>query len=694
VLFKPGQKPTLLFNQPNDFWHKPPDDPSGFWVFDTVSREQQCLVSSEDLLSGRTFSDEDKANRERKRITQGGIVEYHWSPDGERLLIPLEGHLYLYNLATAETRRLTNDGQYITDAQFSPDASHISYVRSSNLWLVQTATGKHRQLTFDGSSVLHNGLAEFVAQEEMHRFDGYWWSPDSRAIAFVQVDESAVTVTQRYEIDADNFSVFNQRYPYAGTANAEVKLGTITLETGAVSFFDLDFQERYLARVNWLDSSQLIAQVQDRKQQQLQVVGLDAISQTTSVLFEETSDTWVNLQGDVTWIADRQEFLWISERSGFAHLYLYNRRGELQRQLTQGSWNVLTIKGTDRKHVYFEGYLRSPLERHLYRVDMTTGDTPTQLTQSEYSHSTQVAPTCHFFIDHQSSAGTPAGVSIRRIEGQQIAELTQPFTEGHALYPYKRCLANIEFGELASTDGQTLHFRLAHPQEKQSRHPAILIVYGGPGVQTVMNEWTSPWVHYLTQQGFAVMQLDNRGSANRGTRFEAPIYGQLGEVEVMDQLVAVDYLKSLDWIDAQRLGVFGHSYGGYMTLMLMFKAPGIFKAGISVAPVSDWRLYDTHYTERYLGLPQDNEAGYRASSVFDHIRPLQGNLLIVHGMADDNVLFTNSTRIFKALQDANIQFDMMTYPGAKHGLSGKSVNIHRYTMMDDFFSTHLGHSDE
>ncbi|MDA9316158.1 S9 family peptidase, partial [Pseudomonadales bacterium] len=214
-------------------------------------------------------------------------------------------------------------------------------------------------------------------------------------------------------------------------------------------------------------------------------------------------------------------------------------------------------------------------------------------------------------------------------------------------------------------------------------------VYGGPGVQRVTNEWIPPWHHYMASRGYALLQLDNRGSSNRGKAFEDPIFGRLGEVEVSDQLAGVNYATSLPWIDARRVGVFGHSYGGYMTLMLMMKAPQTFIAGVSVAPVTDWRLYDTHYTERYLGLPSQNPDGYLSSSVFPYVQNLRGKLLVIHGMADDNVLFTNSTKLYQALQDENIAFEIMNYPGAKHGLSGRKVNLHRYGMMDQFFDQHL-----
>ncbi|MDG1206628.1 MAG: prolyl oligopeptidase family serine peptidase, partial [Pseudomonadales bacterium] len=257
-------------------------------------------------------------------------------------------------------------------------------------------------------------------------------------------------------------------------------------------------------------------------------------------------------------------------------------------------------------------------------------------------------------------------------------------------HPYLASRGIVSFGELEAEDGQTLHYRLIKPAhlKENEKCPAIVTVYGGPGVQRVTNEWIPAWHHYMTQQGYALLQLDNRGTANRGKKFEDPIYLNMGEVEVADQLKGVDYLKQLPFIDANRIGVFGHSYGGYMTLMMMMKSDQ-FNAGVSVAPVTDWGLYDTHYTERFLGHPRDNAQGYKQSNVFPFAKGLTGKLLMIHGMADDNVLLSHSTKLYKLLQDQNIDFEIMNYPGAKHGLTGRKTNIHRYGMMDRFFARNL-----
>lgn len=663
------------------------------WLYDISGNRSNLLVSSAELDSGRELSDEDKDRRERKRIVTSGIIEYQWSPTGEAILIPLEGSLHLLQLSTGRTRQVTGDEQYVTVARYSPDGKQLAYVANQNIQVADTTSWSARQLTFDGGDDVSMGLAEFIAQEEMHRFDGYWWSPDARFIAFTKVDTSSIKLSRRYEIDADNFRVFDQRYPYAGTPNATVTLGIVEVDSGAIHYLSLPLEDAYLARVSWLDNDFLMVQIQDRKQQVLKVIKVHRNNTEQHLLIEERSDTWINLHDNFLRIKDRDFFIWSSERSGYSHLYLYDTQGRLLRQLTSGEWNVLNVKGADETHVYFEAYADGPLERHLYRVSLDQECTQEKLTESGFYHSTFPDFTHGIYIDRYSSPNKPPATVIRHVDGKLVNMLWNNTLDGnHPFFPYRQNVGSVEFGELPAGDGQSLQYRLIEPAGKQEgeRYPVILMVYGGPGVQRVTREWISPWMHYMSQQGFGLIQLDNRGSSNRGTAFEAPIYRQLGDIEVQDQLKAVSYLRTLDWVDKNRLVVFGHSYGGYMTLQLMFKAPDIFKAGISVAPVTDWLLYDTHYTERYLDLPDRNPAGYKASNVFDHIRSTTGRLLIIHGMADDNVLFTNSTKLFKALQDANIQFEMMTYPGAKHGLSGRLINLHRYTLMDEFLDRTLG----
>jgi dipeptidyl-peptidase-4 len=408
----------------------------------------------------------------------------------------------------------------------------------------------------------------------------------------------------------------------------------------------------------------------------------------------ETSATWINLHDNFHALKTLPQFIWASERSGYLHLYVYDLKGQLLNTLTQGAWATGRLQGVDEQRglIYFDGFADTPLERHLYQVGLQQPQKPMRITRAGQSHHVEIDNDLKYFIDRFSSPSQPPAVHLNTIDGDLVHTLhANQINAQHPYHTYIDQQGDVEFGELAAADGQTLHYRLIKPPHLRAgqKYPLILTVYGGPGVQRVSHEWIPAWHHYMASRGYALLQLDNRGSANRGKAFEAPIYGKLGAVEVEDQLQGIKHVCTLPWIDPARIGVFGHSYGGYMTLMLMMQAPDTFTTGISVAPVTDWRLYDTHYTERYLGHPENNPTGYRDSSVFPYITALRGKLLVIHGMADDNVLFTNSTKLYKALQDANIGFDIMNYPGAKHGLSGRKVNLHRYGMMDEFFDQHL-----
>jgi dipeptidyl-peptidase-4 len=674
------------------------------WVYDIESDTHKQLVDARTLTTNRTLSDAEKARRERLRITQSGIVEYHWSPSEDALLFPIEGNLFLYRLKDEQPlTQLTDATTYETDIRFSPNGEWIAFVRLQNLFVLNLATLKTRQLTTEGSGLISCGLAEFIAQEEMHRFKGYWWSPDSTGIAFTRVDEAPIEVSQRYEIDADQFGVFDQRYPFAGKPNADVTVGVVSLINGNVSWLDThSTEETYITRVNWFrDNVHLAIQRQSRNQQTLELLRCHQDGSPCTTLITETSDSWTNLNDNFTAL-DNGQFLWGSERSGYNHLYLFAGDGNLLQQLTFGECVVSEIKAVTAERIYFDGFLDTPLECHLYCLDRTgpltdlfteTGKAAVRITTEGYSHSTSVSRDGSVFVDRFSSALEPPAVHLCSAKGLMLEKLEpNVLDKSHPFSPYLSARGQVSFDELTAEDGQSLHLRVIKPSsnrlEVNGRSPLILTVYGGPGVQRVSNEWIPPWHHYMASQGYGLLQLDNRGTANRGKAFESPIYRKMGEVEVLDQLVGIDHLSNSDWVDPNRLAVFGHSYGGYMTLMLMMKSQK-FKAGISVAPVTDWRLYDTHYTERYLGHPDSNEEGYRNSSVFPYAESLTGRVLIIHGMADDNVLFTNSTKLYKTLQDQNIDFDIMNYPGAKHGLSGRRVNIHRYSLMDRFFSQHV-----
>ena len=669
------------------------------WQMDVKTGESSLLLNA-DKLASNELSDEEKARRERQRIYGEGIMEYFWADDSKALLIPASGNLYYFSLADNSVSQLPIGEGFATDARLSPKGNFVSFVRDQNLYVLNLATKKLEAMTTDGGGAIKNAMAEFVAQEEMDRMTGYWWAPDESAIAFTRIDESGVELVTRNEIYADGIKLTEQRYPAAGKNNVEIQLGVVALNNKAINWVTLSDDKNkdiYLPRVDWLpDSKHLSFQWQSRDQQKLdlQLVALDALTKPKT-LVKERSDAWVNLNNDLHFLKQQSAFIWASERDGFNHLYLFDLKGKLKTQLTKGNWAVDELEYIDETAgwVYFTGRKDTPIEKHLYRVSLAGGKVE-RVSSEAGMHNPVFADSQSVYLDYFNSLSQPPQISLHGDKGQHLAWVEQNQVKaGHPLYDYAGLWQLPEFKELKAEDGQILQTRLFKPVpfDASKKYPVVVRVYGGPHAQLVTNSWSEQdyFTQYLVQQGYVVFQLDNRGSAHRGTQFEQVIYRHLGEAEVNDQKVGVDYLRSLPFVDSDNVAIYGHSYGGYMALMSLFKAPDYFKAAISGAPVTDWRLYDTHYTERYLAHPANNEQGYEASSVFPYVKNYQSGLLMYHGMADDNVLFENSTRVYKALQDEGKLFQMIDYPGSKHSMRGEKVRNHLYRSLADFLDRQL-----
>ena len=684
-------------------------DQFDLWAFDTRTGKSQLLVDSRALVGDEEkVSAEEEARRERQRTASlRGIVEYQFAADGRRLLIPLGGDLYLYelNARANPVTRLTNSAGYETDSRFSPGGRYVSFIRDQNLYAIDLRTRQERALTTDGAGLVQNGVAEFIAQEEMDRDTGYWWAPDDSRIAFTRIDDTPVQEVERFEINADGARMYRQRYPAAGTPNTHVELKVLELASGKVTPIELDLGDGYLARVNWLpDSKHLAVQRQPRDQKRLDLLKVDAASGQVQTLLTETSPNWIELNNDLHFLEHRPAFVWSSRRSGYKHLYLYDLDGKLVRPLTAGEWMVVGnntengLVGVDEKrgNVYFLANSASTLERHLYvtSLDTRTPEAPKQISREAGWHEAKLLPGARGYLDLFSSPDQPPNASLHKLDGSLQHWLVRNALDAtHPYHPFLADHVKEEFGSIAAEDGQQLNYRLTKPAGLQpgKRYPVVVDVYGGPHNQYIKKEWMGGgyFREILAQHGFVVFTLDNRGSGFRGNAFETALAQRFGKVEVADQLRGVEFLKTLEFVDPQRIGIMGWSYGGFMTLMALTTTDA-FKAGIAGAPVTDWRVYDTHYTERYLGLPSVNAAGYAASSAVPNAGALKGKLLLVHGMADDNVLFTNSTMMMQALQSKAKQFDVMTYPGGKHGLVRmQQQGRHFYEMVLRFFEREL-----
>ncbi|MCZ6656234.1 MAG: alpha/beta fold hydrolase [Gammaproteobacteria bacterium] len=644
----------------------------------------ECWLDGRSLASDGAPSAQEKAAKERKRLFSHGITDYRWSPDGTTILLPVDGAGYLMDAASLEVRQITPAGHRHTDIQLSPLGNFVSYVRNGSLYYTAAIGGTELLIAESTDPLLSFGIADFIAQEEMHRFKGHWWHPQEQAIALTKVDESTIEESRRFEAEADQLRVITQRYPFAGAANAKVELAIFDIATGATRWIDYrDASDDYLGRVDFAEDK-LAIQVQDRSQRRvtLKLVALNDLS--TEVLLVEQADAWINLHDNFRVLGDA-DYLWTSERDGYQHLYRY-RNGTCE-QLTEGIGRVNRVLHVSSDKVLIAGWFTTPTEQHLYEVDLTSGSV-SQTTEAGW-HEIDISDDGKHLIDRFSSLTNPGEVRVGPVHGAQRTLADGKISDGHPYLPYMRHHVTPELGTLRSSDGQTLHYRLTKPHAITSAGPLIVYVYGGPGAQRVRNEWSELLLQLFAQCGFGVLELDNRGSSNRDRQFEWALAHRLGDAEVEDQLVGAHYVAGLDWVDAGRIGVFGHSYGGFMTLKCMTKAADVFKAGVAVAPVCDWHLYDTHYTERYLGTPQDNPEAYESSSVFGDLEHLEGKLLLMHGMSDDNVLFTHTTLLMRALQKLNFPFELMTYPGSKHALQERDVSIHRFNLIVDFFERNL-----
>ena len=678
-----GRFVTLLKNRAED------KDRFDLWAIDTRTGAERMLVDSARIGSGGEISEEEKMRRERARIAgTKGITEYGWAPDGKSILVPIDGDLYLATL-DGNVRRLTTTAATEIDAKVSDTGRYLSFLRDQNLFVMDKATGKARALTTDGGKTLSWGAAEFVAQEELDRDTGYWWSPDDRYVAVARVDESPVAVVKRAAIGASGTELIEQRYPAAGTNNAIVNLYVMTPDGRSRVKADLGRdKDYYLARVDWAkDGKSLYVQRLSRDQKRLDMLRVDPATGRSTVLFSETSPAWVNLHGNFKPLRDGS-LIWSSERSGFPHLYRW-QEGKWT-QLTNGDWSVEKVAGVDEANgrVYFSGTMESPTEQQLYWVSYNSPSAPQRVTERGWYNKAVMDKGATHALVTRSNPAQPSQTYLADAAGKRVAWIEQnALTAAHPYAPYRDSHVLPTFGTLTGPDGSPLHYRmLSPPLEPGKRYPVFLYVYGGPHGQRVTTDWgrDMPLHQALVDKGWIVFTLDNRGTNRRGAKFETALYRALGGVEVADQLAGAEWLKRQPFVDPGKVAVMGWSYGGYMTLKLLGKAPGVFAAGVAVAPVTRWELYDTAYTERYLGNPKLDPKVYQAANVLDEAANIRDPLLLIHGMSDDNVVFQNSTELYARLQQAKRPFEMMAYPGGTHAIAGEGPQTHVWTTIMDF----------
>ncbi|ACG79036.1 dipeptidyl peptidase IV [Phenylobacterium zucineum HLK1] len=668
------------------------------WIADVAGGEPRMLIDGKRLApEARELSEAEKARRERAGVATRGVVDYEWDSQGRLILAPVEGDLYIYDLGSGQVRRLTRTPGDEIDAKVSPKGSFVSYVRDDDLYVTPAAGGAERALTQGGTELKSWGTAEFIAQEEMDRHTGYWWSPDEARIAVAHVDQTGVDIVERPEVGATGAKVVAQRYPRVGRPNAVVTLYVQDVATGARTKVDLgDDPDIYLARVDWSkDGRTLYVQRQSRDQRRLDLIAVDPATGKGRVILSETSPHWVDITDDFKPLSDGT-FLWSSEKSGFRHLYLHRADGRLIRQVTKGAWPVAELRGVDeaRGVAIFTANRDLPIERRLYEVSYRAPAEPRALTPAGGWWSAEVARAGGAFVGTFEAPQTPPQTALYRADGTRVRWIEENrLAEGHPFHPYAARLRTPEYGTIKAADGSPLWWSLRTPPgfDPAKKHPVIVQVYGGPGSARVTRGWQNPEDQILLDAGYILFKLDNRGTPNRSTAFKTAIDRKLGQLEVDDQIAGAQFLKTLPYVDPERIGVTGWSYGGYMTLLLLTAPDSPFKAGVAGAPVTDWTLYDTHYTERFMGTPKDNPEGYERSEVVRRLDRLPaGSLLLIHGMADDNVTFDHATRVMFDLQARGVPFETMVYPGLRHRGGWTPMNrLHRAMQTLEFFDRKL-----
>jgi dipeptidyl-peptidase-4 len=683
------------------------------WTMDAATGQRKQLVRSDVLRSAI------QPQKESAIQTTGlGRVEeplYLWAPDGRSLLFIGTDSLAVLTLDTMAVKQIVSGNEDLADAKFSPDGKWVSFVRAENLWVVNMATGQAKPLTTGGNEALLKGQLDWVYPEELDSSTAYWWSRDSTKIAYYEMNEGPVSQYPIMDMSTPTGALEFTRYPQAGQANPIVRVGVVAVraaETGRASegavpetrWMDSGADTNvYIPRVDWLaDSKRVAIQRLNRAQNRLDLLFCDAETGASQTIATQTDQYWINISDDLYFFSDGKRFLWSSEQSGFRHYYLYDISGKQLEQITSGDWSITGSGGFGpsaasqpavdeaRGHIYFISNKDNVTESQLYRVSIAD-HTVTQITRGAGTHDVVIAPRTFSFVDTFSNTASPPRQDLYRADGTHVAAINE--NEVPELADYH--LSPVEFLNVTASDGTKLYAMMIKPPDlsPSKKYPVLIAVYGGPEAQQVRNAWGGAnflWHQMMAQKGYIIFTLDNRGSYNRGHAFETPVFHHFGRVELEDQLAGVNYLKSLPYVDGSRIGIWGWSYGGYMTLYAMTHAPDVFKAGVSVAPVSDWRLYDTIYTERYMGLPQENPDGYRDSSPVNQASRLSGKLMLVHGTGDDNVHFANTSEMLNELIDADrYPAAVMVFPGRGHPIADRNARVELFERITQFLLANL-----
>jgi dipeptidyl-peptidase-4 len=668
-----------------------PKDPS--WAPDS---SQIAYIHMSSLLDAEPCPElwlhDLKGNRERPLVADRDmpVSDYAWCGK-DKLVVSSKGDLVLVEI-TGKTNKLTETESAEESAECSPDGSKVAFVRDHDLFVLDTASGREIRITEGGQEAKSFGEVTWVYGEEFRTDKGFGWSPDGDRLWFYHTDVSEVTA-KTVVVDSEGNTRL-QPYPRPDEPNPKVRIGAVSLKSAKTEIAWMnagDDADIYLPQITWHPNAKnLVIARLDRLQTILDLLLCDSATGSCEVIISERDPRWVNLLGPPKFLKDGREFLWLSERDGFSHIYRFGMDGRVKAQVTSGKWVVSSIDEVDEGQaaVYYTANIEKSTAYGLYRAEIEDGD-PERISSDPGVHSASFSPDGKLFLDTHSALDRPPRTDICDASGEMKALLNRAdLAEYH-----NRHVMNDLF-PIETEDGEILNALLTRPAaiDSSSRYPVLIYVYGGPGGQVALDRFSpsyQPWRNLLAGRGILVFSVDGRGTAGRGREFEAAIHRRLGEVELKDQLAGVAYLKTLPFVDPERLAIFGWSYGGTMVLNALLRTKGIFKAGVAVAPVTDWRQYDTAYTERYMQRPSDNPQGYSDTSLITIADKLKTPLFLAHGLADDNVQFANSALLVDALIKAGKDFDAMFYPGKDHGIRGPDTRAHLFTRITRFIEEHI-----
>jgi dipeptidyl-peptidase-4 len=682
-------------------------DHGELYYVDVATGKSAVLVASGKLAALAPPASAIKDERKKEAAQRYSIAAYHWAPDSKHLLFDSMGQLWMYSLDTGTGVQLTSSSDESADPKFSPDGNEISYIRKHNIYVRPVGRDTEKQLTKDGTETLLNGEVDWVYEEELYSRSNYFWSPDGKQIVYLQMNESDVPTYPITDWIPTHATVDQEKYPQPGDPNPGVRLAVVNTGGGKMKWITANAGNGALPlnndpnvlipRFGWVRNGLLWAMALNRVQDRMDLYFIDANSGKSQLMMTETTDAWIDMHPEVdfTVLDSSDGYLWTSWRDGHNHIYLYrfdknsplSGPAKMEAQLTHGDWEVESIDAVDTKQgiVYFSANEGDWRQKNEYAVGLN-GQNFHRISKQDGSHFADFDPkNTKYYVDDYSALTTPPSASLCTIDGS-----CTPFWQARSVEAYN--LLTPKFVDFKAADGTTtlqgtILLPTGGPMMANGKFPLIVNPYGGPGVQTIRNAWLGGdlFDQILARQGFAVLHVDNRGMTNRGKTFALPIKHHLGPIELSDQVDCVKQaLQQFPQLDGDRLGFWGWSYGGYFTLFAM-EHSDLFKSGVSVAPVSNWLLYDSIYTERYLGLPKDNPDGYKDSSPVNFAGDLHGKLLEVHGTSDDNVHMQNTIQMVNNFIDAGKQFQLMVYPRKTHGIAGKAARTHLFHLIDDHF---------